>query len=58
MDGIIVSSVEVEMSLLHRLFATIHPREEEGTKYAESLRAEDGFVPVSQIRLRGLLRIF
>lgn len=58
LDGIILRSREVDMSLLHRLFATLHPRVEEGTKYAENLRAEDGFVPASQIRARGLLRIF
>ena len=47
------------MSFFHRLLASLHHRaEDKVTKYETELRAEDGFVPVSQIRTRGLLRIF
>lgn len=46
------------MSLLHRLFSALHHRTESDAKYDENLRAEDGFVPASQIRSRGLWRIY
>lgn len=46
------------MSLLHRLFESLHPHVEMDEKYEENLRAEDGFIPVSRIRSRGFLRIF
>jgi hypothetical protein len=46
------------MSILQKLLASLHPRAEEVAKDAENLRAEDGFVPLSQMRGRGLMRIF
>ena len=45
------------MTFFQRLLASLH-RAERVTKYETELRAEDGFVPVSQIRTHGLLRIF
>lgn len=46
------------MSFLHKLLASLHrPAEVEAT-YDENLRAEDGFVPTSQIKSRGFLRIY
>ena len=46
------------MSFLHKLFASFHHRAEAAAMYDENLRAEDGFVPTSQIKSRGFLRIY
>jgi hypothetical protein len=46
------------MTLLHKLWATFHHRADTAESGQENLRAEDGFVPASQVRLRGVLRIF
>lgn len=49
---------EAGMSFFQRLLASLQHRAETVTKYETELRAEDGFVPSSQIKTRGLLRIF
>lgn len=43
-----------EMSLLHKLIASLQHRTENPPKYDENLRAEDGFVRPS----KGFLRIY
>jgi hypothetical protein len=46
------------MAFLHRLVERLKYRAEMNSTYDENLRAEDGFVPASQVKTRGVLRVF